>query len=266
MSGLEPKMIDTNLANYNLDVDSVKNNTEIKGILSVHLYGQITDGQKIRNFANENEILLIEDAAQAHGAIDGNKKAGAIGHAAGFSFYPGKNLGCLGDGGAVTTDDSELAGCIRALRNYGSEKKYYNIYKGINSRLDEIQAALLNEKLKNLDSDNSKRRAIAKKYLSQIVNEKIALPYWDGSENHTFHIFAVRAKDRESFQNYLSQNGIQTLIHYPVPPYKQESMKEFAHLNLPITAKIHREIISLPCHQMLTDEEVSRIINVINKY
>lgn len=268
MSGLEPKMVDTNLENYNLDINAVKKGIEpkTKGILAVHLYGQITDGNKIRKFADENGILLIEDAAQAHGAKDGNKKAGAIGHAAGFSFYPGKNLGCLGDGGAITTNDSELANCIRALRNYGSEKKYYNIYKGINSRLDEIQASIVNEKLKNLDSENEKRRAVAKRFLNEITNEKIILPYWDRTENHNFHIFAVRVKNRADFQNYLSEKKIQTLIHYPVAVHKQECMREFAHLDLPVTEKIHDEIISLPCHQMLTEQEVNYIISMINEY
>lgn len=268
MSGLEPKLIDTNLENYNLDLDSVKKSTDpkTKGILAVHLYGQITDGNKIRNFANENGILLIEDAAQAHGAKDENRKAGAIGHAAGFSFYPGKNLGCLGDGGMVTTDDSELADCIRVLRNYGSAKKYYNIYKGINSRLDEIQASILNEKLRNLDAENNKRRIVAKRFLNEITNAKIALPDWDVSENHNFHIFAVRVKNREDFQNYLLEKGIQTLIHYPIPPHKQEAMKEFAHLDLPVSETIHKEIISLPCHQMLANDEVDYIINMINEY
>ncbi|WP_434980530.1 DegT/DnrJ/EryC1/StrS family aminotransferase [Daejeonia sp. YH14] len=268
IAGLKPKLVDTNLQNYNLDLDSVKNSIdcETKGILAVHLYGQITDGKNLRKFADENGILLIEDAAQAHGAKDQDKKAGAIGHAAGFSFYPGKNLGCIGDGGAVTTDDPELAKCIAALRNYGSAKKYHNTYKGMNSRLDEIQAAILNEKLKNLDTDNARRRATAKRFITEINNEKIILPDWDFSENHNFHIFAIRVKNRSDFQNYLSEKGIQTIIHYPIPPHRQEAMKEFSLLDFPITEMIHKDIISLPCHQMLANEEISFIINVINNY
>lgn len=267
-AGLSPKLVDTNLQNYNLDLDRVKNAIEpaTKGVLAVHLYGQVTDGQLLKEFCETNNLLLIEDAAQAHGAKDGNLRAGAIGHAAGFSFYPGKNLGCLGDGGAITTNDDELATCIRALRNYGSEKKYYNIYKGTNSRLDELQAAVLSEKLKNLDTDNKRRRTVARRFLDEIKNDKVVLPDWDGSDNHSFHIFAVRIKDRKHFQSYLQENGIQTLIHYPVPVHRQDCMTEFAHLDLPVTEQIHHEILSLPCHQMLTDKEIDYIINVINQY
>ena len=267
-AGLTPKLVDVNLENYNLDIHSVKKALEpkTKAILSVHLYGQITHGQELRIFANNHGILMIEDAAQAHGAREGEKRAGGIGHAAGFSFYPGKNLGCLGDGGAVTTNDDELAQCIKALRNYGSEEKYKNIYKGINSRLDEIQAAILTEKLKNLDRDNQKRRNIAERYIKEITNKKLELPYWDKSDNHVFHIFGVRVKDRNHFQDYLHQNQIGTMIHYPVPPHRQDCMIEFSQQSLPISEQIHREIISLPCHQRLNEEEVSFIINTINEY
>lgn len=267
--GLQPKLVDTNLQNYNLDIFTVQNALEpgvTKAILMVHLYGQITDGKEIRQLADDFGLILIEDAAQAHGAIEHNKRAGSIGHAAGFSFYPGKNLGCLGDGGAVTTNDTDLANCIRALRNYGSEMKYHHIYKGVNSRLDEWQAAILNLKLKDLDFDNDKRQSIAKRYLAEIKNEKIALPEWDGSECHVFHIFAIRVSNRMQFQQYLLENGIQTLIHYPIAPHDQESMKEFAHLIFPISEQIHQEVVSLPCHQMLSHEEVTHIINCINAY
>ena len=267
-AGLVPKLVDVNLENYNLDVQSVKKALEskTKGILSVHLYGQITDGQEIRSFSDEYGLLMVEDAAQAHGAKEGLKKAGAIGHAAGFSFYPGKNLGCLGDGGAVTTNDDELANCIKALRNYGSEEKYKNIYKGVNSRLDEIQASILTEKLKNLDKDNQKRRKIAERYINEIKNKHVELPFWDKSENHVFHIFGVRVRDRKHFQDYLLQNQIYTVIHYPIPPHQQDCMKEFSQQSFPVSEQIHREIISLPCHQMLTEEEVSFIISIINEY
>ncbi len=268
-SGLKPKLVDTNLGNYNLDIFTVQNAIEpgiTKGILMVHLYGQITDGKAIRQLADDFDLLLIEDAAQAHGAIEDGKRAGNIGHAAGFSFYPGKNLGCLGDGGGVTTNDTTLANCIRALRNYGSEMKYYHIYKGINSRLDEWQAAVLNIKLTDLDFDNDKRQAVAKRYLSEIFNPKISLPKWNGAENHVFHIFVIRTPNRYHFQEYLLEKGIQTLIHYPIAPHKQESMKEFSDLVLPISEQIHNEVVSIPCHQMLTYDEVSYIIETINAY
>lgn len=267
-AGLEPKLVDVNLESYNLDLHCIKNAIEpkTKGILSVHLYGQITDGGKIRKWADDLGILMIEDAAQAHGAREDEKKAGAIGHASGFSFYPGKNLGCLGDGGAVTTNDDTLAKCIKALRNYGSEEKYKNIYKGVNSRLDEIQASILIEKLKNLDQDNQKRRKIAKRYINEITNKEIEVPVWGELENHVFHVFGVRVKDRNDFQDYLLRNKIQTMIHYPIPPHQQVCMMEFSNQSFPISEKIHREIISLPCHQMLSEEEVSHIISIINEY
>lgn len=267
-AGLSPKLVDTNIYNYNITLDVIKNNItpNTKGILMVHLYGQITDAKEIKKYAQENQILLIEDAAQAHGAEENGIKAGNIGNAAGFSFYPGKNLGCLGDGGAVTTSDKDLATCIKALRNYGSKKKYHHLYKGENSRLDEWQASILRLKLKNLNSDNQKRREIATKYLSEIRNEKITLPEWNNENNHIFHIFAVRVKNRVDFQEYLHKNGIQTLIHYPIAPHLQEAMEEFSTLYLPISEQIHREIISIPCNQVLSDDEVNHIIKIINEY
>ena len=267
-AGLKPILVDTNLENYNLTIDVIKKATTqfTKGILMVHLYGQVTDAEEIMTFANEMQLVVVEDAAQAHGAISHKKRAGNIGNAAGFSFYPGKNLGALGDGGAVTTNDSALADIIRALRNYGSEMKYYNLYKGVNSRLDDIQAAFLSIKLKDLDFDNGKRRGIAKRYLSEIVNPKVHLPFYDGSENHVFHVFTVRVEDREKFQLFMLENEIQTLIHYPVAPHKQEAMKEFHHLSFPVSEEIHNHIVSIPLHPMLTNEEVTKIISFVNAY
>lgn len=267
-AGLKPILVDTNLENYNLSIDVIKKATTqfTKGILMVHLYGQVTDAEEIMAFANEMQLVVVEDAAQAHGAISHKKRAGNIGNAAGFSFYPGKNLGALGDGGAVTTNDSALAEIIRALRNYGSEMKYYNLYKGVNSRLDDIQAAFLSIKLKDLDFDNGKRRGIAKRYLNEIVNPKVHLPFYDGSENHVFHVFTVRVDNREKFQLFMLENEIQTLIHYPVAPHKQEAMKEFHHLNFPVSEEIHNHIVSIPLHPMLTNEEVTKIISVVNAY
>lgn len=267
-AGLKPILVDTNLKTFNLSIENIKIATTqyTRGILMVHLYGQITDAEEISNFAKEYNLLLIEDAAQAHGAISNKKRAGNIGSAAGFSFYPGKNLGALGDGGAVTTNDTKLAEIIQALRNYGSEMKYYNLYKGVNSRLDDIQASFLSIKLKDLDFDNNKRRGIAKRYLSEIVNPIIKLPFYDGSENHVFHVFAIRVENREAFQLYMLENNIQTLIHYPVAPHKQEAMEEFHDLNLPISEKIHAEIVSIPLHPMLHNDEVQKIIEVVNLY
>lgn len=268
-AGLKPKLIDTNLKTYNLDIFSVQNAIEpgkTKAILMVHLYGQINDAKELRQLAEDFNLLLIEDAAQAHGAMQDGKRAGAIGHAAGFSFYPGKNLGCLGDGGAITTHDTQLANCIRAMRNYGSEMKYYHIYKGCNSRLDEWQAAILNLKLQDLDFDNDKRRAIALRYLTEIQNNKVELPAWDESKNHVFHIFVVRVKNRTAFQEHLLSKGVQTLIHYPIAPHLQSSMTEFEDLQLPISEQIHREVVSIPCHQMLSFEEVSQVIKAVNSY
>lgn len=267
-AGLIPVLVDTNFESYNLSIENIKNATtqHTKGILMVHLYGQITDAEEIAAFAKEMNLILVEDAAQAHGAISHRKRAGNIGDAAGFSFYPGKNLGALGDAGAVTTNDTELAEIIRALRNYGSEMKYYNLYKGVNSRLDDIQAAFLSIKLKDLDFDNDKRRGIAKRYLKEITNPKVHLPFYDGTENHVFHVFTLRVENREAFQLFMLENEIQTLIHYPVAPHKQEAMKEFSHLNFPISEQIHTQIVSIPLHPMLANDEVAKIIDVINSY
>lgn len=267
-AGLKPVLVDTNFESYNLSIENIKSATtqHTKGILMVHLYGQITDAEEIAAFAKEMHLVLVEDAAQAHGAIANKKRAGNIGDAAGFSFYPGKNLGALGDAGAITTNDTELAEIIRALRNYGSEMKYYNLYKGVNSRLDDIQAAFLSIKLKDLDFDNDKRRGIAKRYLKEIVNPKVHLPNYDGTENHVFHVFTLRVENRETFQLYMLERGIQTLIHYPVAPHKQEAMKEFSHLSFPISEEIHEHIVSIPLHSMLANDEVAKIIDVVNSY
>lgn len=267
-AGLKPVLADTNLLNYNLTVKSIEShiNPKTRAILMVHLYGQITEAKSIRVLAQKHDLLLVEDAAQAHGAVCDEMKAGAIGDAAGFSFYPGKNLGCLGDGGAITTNDDDLANCIGALRNYGSEMKYHNKYQGINSRLDEIQAAFLHLKLPDLDQHNDKRRAIARRFLNEIKNPKIALPSCDDEQAHVFHVFAVRVENRPLFQQYLLEHGVQTLIHYPIAPHKQDGMKDFAKLSLPLSEMIHQQIVSLPCHQMLTDNEVNQIIEAVNAY
>lgn len=267
-AGLTPKLVDTNLLNYNLTLDVLQQQVtqHTKAVLIVHLYGQVNDALKIKTFCKDFGLLLIEDAAQAHGATSDNMKAGSIGDAAGFSFYPGKNLGCVGDGGAVTTNNTKLANCIRSLRNYGSELKYHNIYKGINSRLDELQAAFLRLKLPDLDFDNKTRQGIAKRYISEITNPLIAMPFVTDFEAHVFHIFPVRVENRADFQNYLMQHNIQTLIHYPIAPHKQEAMQEFHELNFPISELIHQQIVSIPLNPSLTVGEQDFIIEKINGY
>lgn len=237
-----------------------------KAVLAVHLYGQLADMNRIMELAEKHDLLVIEDAAQAHGAVLNGKKAGNIGHAAGFSFYPGKNLGALGDAGAVTTNDEALAKMISALRNYGSEVKYINDFIGVNSRLDELQAGVLNIKLPAVDAENQQRRKIVKRYLAEINNPKIALPYYDGSENHAFHLFVVQTAKRDMLAAYLKENGIGTLIHYPVPPHQQKALPQFHGLSFPITEKIHREVLSIPLHSALTDTEITHIIQMLNQY
>ena len=194
------------------------------------------------------------------------KRAGNLGDAAAFSFYPGKNLGALGDGGAVTTNDYDLSETVKAIANYGSHKKYINIYKGVNSRLDEIQAAALSVKLQHLDNDNERRREIALQFINGIKNPSIKYPVINEPERHVFHIFAIMTKEREALQEHLAKNGIETLIHYPLPPHKQEALKEFAHLCLPITEQIHNEELSLPCNPAMSDDEVQKVIDIINTF
>jgi dTDP-4-amino-4,6-dideoxygalactose transaminase len=265
---LVPVLVEPDLETYNLDPSKIqeKISSKTKAILAIHLYGQLADMIAINEIANQNSLLVIEDAAQSHGAILGDKKAGNLGNAAGFSFYPGKNLGALGDAGAVTTNDYELAKIIYSLRNYGSEKKYVNDFIGINSRLDEIQAAFLNLKLVNLDQENGVRKKIAKQYLSDIKNNKIVLPFCNDSETHVFHLFVIRTKSRQDLQNYLLKNNIQTLIHYPTPPHKQKALSQFNQLSLPITEKIHNEVISLPMNPVLIADQIKYIVKILNEY
>ena len=267
---LVPVLVEPNKDTYNLWADNLKDalNDRVKAIVMVHLYGQLADIEGIKAIANENNLLLIEDSAQAHGAMssEDGSKAGNIGHAAAFSFYPSKNLGALGDGGAITTDDSELFEAISLLRNYGSRKKYENEIIGFNSRLDDMQAAFLNIKLNYLDEDNKRRREIAKKYLDEIENQKIKLPYYDGSENHVFYAFVVEVDNRRDFTDFLDSNNIQWLIHYPIPPHKQSALSQFSNLSLPLTEQIHQRIISLPISPVMTDAEVQTVIDVLNTY
>ncbi|TRX16595.1 DegT/DnrJ/EryC1/StrS family aminotransferase [Flavobacterium franklandianum] len=265
---LVPVLVEPKLETYNLNPDliSEKITSKTKAILEVHLYGQLAEMEKINAIAIQNNLLVIEDAAQAHGAVSNFRKSGNLSNAAAFSFYPGKNLGALGDGGAVTTNDDTLAKVIQSLRNYGSETKYHNEYIGINSRLDELQAAFLNVKLPHLDAENNVRRIIAKRYISEIKNNKITLPFWNLSGNHVFHLFIIRTENREDLQHYLLENGIQTMIHYPIPPHKQKAFKAWNHLSFPITEKIHNEVLSLPISPVLTKEEVDFVVSILNQY
>lgn len=261
-SGLKPVFVEPNIDSYNLDVSKIEENIspKTKGILVVHLYGQLANMDQIIDVAHKHNLLIVEDCAQAHGLnFRGN-------HTRCFSFYPGKNLGCLGDAGAVLTNDEQLATIVKTLRNYGSKEKYVNKLIGFNSRLDEVQAGFLNVKLPNLSVENSRRKAIATKYLNSIVNPKIVLPVVENIDNHVFHLFVIRTENRNDLQQYLKENGIETLIHYPIPPHKQEAMKAFKHLSFPITEKIHNEVLSLPISPVLTDSEVDEIINTMNKY
>lgn len=281
-NGCTPILVEPDINTYNINPELIeeKITPKTKAIMVVHLYGQAVEMNKIYNLAQKYNLKIIEDSAQAHGAIYKEKRAGNLGDASGFSFYPGKNLGCLGDGGAITTNDEELANKIRALRNYGSHVKYQHLYKGLNSRLDEIQAAVLNVKLKYLDEDNEKRRKIAKLYRDNIKNPLITLPQVRHCEaqpkqsqvnqnqelSHVWHIFAVRTPQRDNFQKYLKDNGIETLIHYPTAPHKQEAYKKWNNLSLPITEKIHQEIISLPISPVMNKDEVQRVVETVNKY
>ncbi len=267
-NGCTPVLVEPDLDTYNINPDLIeaKITDKTKAILVVHLYGQAVQMEKIWTLAKKYNLKIIEDSAQAHGAYYNDKRVGSLGDASGFSFYPGKNLGALGDGGAVTTNDEELAQKIRALANYGSHKKYENIYQGLNSRLDEIQAAVLDVKLKYLDSDNAKRKEIAQYYLQNIKNLLISLPQTYSENSHVWHLFVVRVKDRARFQSYLNDNGIQTIIHYPIPPHKQECYKELNHLSFKITEQIHSEIISIPISPVMSYNEIQKVVEVINSY
>ncbi|MEB8477965.1 DegT/DnrJ/EryC1/StrS family aminotransferase [Cronobacter malonaticus] len=267
-NNLVPVFVEPNSKTFNLDAISVKNaiTAKTKLILPVHLYGQICPMDEIMAIAREHGLLVLEDAAQSHGAEINGVKAGAWGDAAGFSFYPGKNLGAMGDAGAIATKDTELARTLHALRNYGSNEKYKNIYTGVNSRLDEIQAAMLRVKLKYLHSDTQIRRKVAARYLAEIKNNLIELPQVNDDEAHVWHLFVIQTEHREALRDYLGAKGIQTLIHYPIPPHKQEAYPEYNHLSLPVTEKIHQKVLSIPMGPTLTDDEVSYVISALNGF
>lgn len=267
-NNLVPVLVKPDIDTYLLDPEKIeaKITSKTKAILPVHLYGQTCQMDKINEIAKKHNLKVIEDSAQSHGAYFKDKRSGNLGDASGFSFYPGKNLGALGDGGSVTTNDEELANTIKALANYGSHKKYENLYKGVNSRLDEIQAAVLRVKLRYLDIETEKRREIANYYLENIKNDNIVLPTLRSEDNHVWHVFVVRTTKRDKLQKHLLENGIQTLIHYPIPPHKQNAYKEWNDENHPISEQIHSEILSLPISGVQSIEDTKRIVEVINEY
>ncbi|MCL6349807.1 DegT/DnrJ/EryC1/StrS family aminotransferase [Pectobacterium polaris] len=270
-NNLIPVLVEPNSGTYNLSAESILAaiTSRTKAILPVHLYGQISPMDEIIEIAKAHKLLILEDCAQSHGALLNGKKAGAWGDAAGFSFYPGKNLGALGDAGAITTNDDELADALKALRNYGSHKKYENLYQGVNSRLDELQAALLAVKLKYLDETNRRRQEIAKAYCSGIINELILLPYLpEHTSEHVWHLFVIQCDNRDKLQKFLSEKGIQTLIHYPTPPHLQHAYLELGLIegSLPITESIHKKVLSLPMGPTLSDTEVQEVITALNEY
>ncbi|MCR8697847.1 DegT/DnrJ/EryC1/StrS family aminotransferase [Campylobacter sp. LMG 7929] len=263
-----PILVEPDINTYCINPDLIeeKITKKTKAIMAVHLYGRVCDMDKINSIASKYNLKVIEDSAQAHGAYYKNKRVGNLGDASGFSFYPGKNLGCIGDGGGITTNDEELYYKIKALANYGSHEKYCHIYKGVNSRLDEIQAAVLNIKLKYLDQDNTVRARIAKYYIENIKNSLVILPHIDDDKSHVWHVFTVRVKNRDQFTSYLKDNNIESIIHYPIAPHKQQAYEEFNHLSYPITEQIHREIISLPISPVMNEEEITQVVKVINNW
>lgn len=268
-AGLKPVFVEPDIHTFNISPEQIKKHItpQTKAVLAVHLYGQLANMDAINTIAKQFNLLVVEDAAQAHGATNEKGfKAGNLSIAAGFSFYPSKNLGALGDGGAVTTNNADLAKTIAMLRNYGTSSKYVNDVIGVNSRLDEVQAAFLNVKLPFLNADNKKRQEIANRYLSEITNNKTKLPFYDKSNNHVFHLFVVQVQDRASFVNYLERNGVKIVIHYPIPPHQQQAFKKFNYLKRPLTEQIHKTVVSLPISPVMTTTEVDKVINIVNLY
>jgi dTDP-4-amino-4,6-dideoxygalactose transaminase len=286
---LIPVLVEPDINTYNIDPFRIerKISSRTKGIMIVHLYGQNAMHPEIQRLTEKYNLKLIEDNAQAQGCFYGEKRTGSIGDATGHSFYPGKNLGALGDAGAVTTDDDELADVIRAIANYGSKVKYQNLYKGLNSRLDEIQAAILRVKLLRLDADNQRRHEVAKYYLENIKHPDIILPNGISLElrtqssgenspapcalrpaplNHVWHLFIIRLINRDKLQQYLHDNGIQTMIHYPIPPHRQNAYREWDQICLPISEKIHDQVLSLPISPVMDEEDVKKVVKVLNAY
>lgn len=271
-NGLRPILVEPDYDTLVIDEKLIESHItdRTRALLLVHLYGRCAYTERVAESCRRHGLLLIEDNAQAHGCRYGNKRTGSLGHAAAHSFYPGKNLGAMGDAGAVTTDDDQLALMVRALGNYGSARKYVFDHVGRNSRIDEIQAALLDVKLNYLDSDNTRRKEIADRYYREIDNPLVTLPgkkqWLSREEDNVFHIFPILCEQRDELQAYLKEKGVQTLIHYPIPPHRQRCYAEWTHLSLPVTERIHREELSLPCNQTMSDEETERIICLLNGF
>lgn len=268
-NGLKPVFVEPKLNTLEIDDDKIEEaiTPRTKAIAIVHLYGRIAYTEKLGEFCKKYKMKLIEDCAQSHGCLysDG-RMTGSIGDAAGHSFYPGKNLGALGDGGAVTTNDEELAKVIRALANYGSQKKYVFKYTGRNSRLDEIQAAVLNVKLKHLVEDNNHRKKVGRYYNEHINNSLIKLPDTLPSESNVFHLFPVLCERRDELQKYLTESGVGTVIHYPVPPHKQECYKDWNNLSFPLTEQIADQELSLPIGPVISEEDAAKVVKLINNF
>lgn len=274
-NNLKPVLVEPDESTYNLCPKNVERalTEKTRLIMPVHLYGQLADMPALNAIAKRENLLVLEDAAQAHGAQLGGKKAGHWGDASGFSFYPGKNLGALGDAGAITSSDTELVSMIQALRNYGSHEKYKNLVQGVNSRLDEIQAAMLSVKLKYLQAQTEARRRIATIYMKGIQNPLIRLPLSSEVDvmnhlSHVWHLFVVRSEAREKLQSHLAASGVQTLIHYPIPPHQQQAYAnaDFYNKSFPLTERIHREVLSLPISPVMTDAEAHSVVEACNRF
>jgi len=277
---LTPVLVEPDAQTYNLNPQLIEQEitSKTKAILPVHLYGQLADMPAIMDIAKRHNLLVLEDSAQAHGASMNGKKAGNWGDASGFSFYPGKNLGALGDAGAITTNDDELAQTIRALGSYGSHKKYENLYQGVNSRLDEMQAAMLRIKLRHLDTEITKRRHVAKTYQAGIKNSALTLPTKHATlnikhcdshltgENHVWHLFVIRTQQREALQQHLAEQGVQTLIHYPIPPHHQKAYQAWSKQSYPLTEAIHQEVMSLPISPVMSGGDMQVVIEAVNAF
>ena len=268
-AGLVPVLVEPDEASANLSPAAVRAalTARTRALLPVHLYGRLADMRALRELADSHGLLLIEDAAQAHGAALGEQRAGSFGDAAGFSFFPGKNLGALGDGGAVLTADADLAACVRQLRSYGSSRKYHHEMQGVNSRLDELQAAFLRIKLRALDADVVERDVLARRYCAGITNLHIRLPALpEANESHAWHLFVIRSRQRDSLQEHLTRAGVQTLIHYPTPIHRQAAYRQFSTLNLPVAQALSEQVLSLPLYPGLTPEQVNRVIDACNDF
>lgn len=267
-TGATPVLVEPSEITFNIDADKIEKaiTNRTKAIMVVDLYGRAVEMEKIWLLAKKYGLKIIEDAAQAHGAKYQGKRTGNLGDATGFSFYPGKNLGCFGNGGAITTNDEELFTKVKAIANYGSDRKYHHIFKGCNSRLDEIQAAVLRIKLKYLDRDNQVRRNVAQFYLANIHNPKIVLPDPGQVDQHVWHLFVVRCQERTKLIEFLKEKEIQTIIHYPTPPHKQGAYREWDNRSYPISEKLHSEVLSIPMSPVLSQEEMQYVVDSLNAF